>query len=131
MGCCGSKTNNADSAPGFQGPATTAPSNVAATNGTTNDGLAMRNDSRAAAQAPSAPVPAPGTTGLSATKLFVAKYDYDARTDEDLSFKKGEILEIVDDTCGDWWRARSRSSLMEGYVPNNFVAEVKSLDAHE
>ena len=67
-----------------------------------------------------------------AVKLFVAKYDYEARTDEDLSFKKGEVLEIIDDTCGDWWRARSRvPPHEEGYVPNNFVAEVKSLDAHE
>lgn len=64
-------------------------------------------------------------------KLFIAKYDYDARTDEDLSFKKGELLEILDDTCGDWWRARSRTSQKEGYVPNNFIAEVKSLEAHE
>ena len=36
-------------------------------------------------------------------KLFVALYDYDARTDEDLSFKKGEHLEILNDTQGDWW----------------------------
>lgn len=32
------------------------------------------------------------------TKIFVALYDYDARTDEDLSFRKGEHLEILNDT---------------------------------
>ena len=32
------------------------------------------------------------------TKIFVALYDYDARTDEDLSFRKGEHLEIMNDT---------------------------------
>ena len=32
--------------------------------------------------------------------MFVALYDYDARTDEDLSFKKGEHLEIINDTQG-------------------------------
>ena len=36
-------------------------------------------------------------------KLFVALYDYDARTDEDLSFKKGEHLEILNNTQGNWW----------------------------
>jgi fyn-related kinase len=40
--------------------------------------------------------------------VFVALYDYDARTDEDLSFKKGEHLEIINDTQGDWWFARYR-----------------------
>ena len=35
----------------------------------------------------------PGSGG-GMTKTFVALYDYDARTDEDLSFKKGEHLEF-------------------------------------
>lgn len=30
-------------------------------------------------------------------KIFVALYDYDARTDEDLSFRKSEHLEILND----------------------------------
>ncbi|KAL1473570.1 hypothetical protein MTO96_021906 [Rhipicephalus appendiculatus] len=47
----------------------------------------------------------PGSGGA---KIFVALYDYDARTDEDLSFKKGEHLEILNDTQGDWWFARSK-----------------------
>lgn len=37
------------------------------------------------------------TTNINA-KIFVALYDYDARTDEDLSFRKGEHLEILNDT---------------------------------
>lgn len=37
------------------------------------------------------------TNNLNA-KIFVALYDYDARTDEDLSFRKGEHLEILNDT---------------------------------
>lgn len=42
---------------------------------------------------PSEPAPDPINT-----KIFVALYDYDARTDEDLSFRKGEHLEILNDT---------------------------------
>lgn len=33
-------------------------------------------------------------------RVFVALYDYDARTEEDLSFKKGENLIILNDTQG-------------------------------
>ena len=60
-------------------------------------------------------------------KVFVALYDYDARTDEDLSFKKGEHLEILNDTQGDWWFARSKATKLEGYIPSNYVAKLKSI----
>merc|ERR1719461_1335434 len=63
------------------------------------------------------------------TKVFVALYDYDARTDEDLSFKKGDLLEILNDTQGDWWFARCRSTKQEGYIPSNYVAKQKSIEA--
>lgn len=62
-------------------------------------------------------------------KVFVALYDYDARTDEDLSFRKGEHLEIINDTQGDWWYARSKTSKSEGYIPSNYVAKLKSLES--
>ena len=62
-------------------------------------------------------------------KIFVALYDYDARTDEDLSFKKGEHLEIINDTQGDWWLAMSRVSKCKGYIPSNYVAKLKSIEA--
>ncbi|XP_075729862.1 tyrosine-protein kinase Src42A isoform X2 [Rhipicephalus microplus] len=68
----------------------------------------------------------PGSGGA---KIFVALYDYDARTDEDLSFKKGEHLEILNDTQGDWWFARSKSTKQEGYIPSNYVAKLKSIEA--
>ena len=67
------------------------------------------------------------TLGMSA-KLFVALYDYDARTDEDLSFKKGDHLEILN-TQYHWWFARSKASKMEGYIPSNYVAKLKSIEA--
>ncbi|KAI7690391.1 Tyrosine-protein kinase Src42A [Sarcoptes scabiei] len=63
------------------------------------------------------------------TKIFVALYDYDARTDEDLSFKKGEHLEIINDTQGDWWLAMSKVTKAQGYIPSNYVAKLKSIEA--
>ncbi|XP_059473348.1 tyrosine-protein kinase Src42A [Neocloeon triangulifer] len=72
-----------------------------------------------------------GSTGTNAQnhKVFVALYDYDARTDEDLSFRKGEHLEILNDTQGDWWLARSKASRQEGYIPSNYVAKLRSIEA--
>ena len=65
-------------------------------------------------------------------RLFVALFDYDARTSEDLTFKKGDYLEVrPENTAFDWWHAKSRSSQREGYIPSNYVAEVKTLEAEE
>ena len=62
--------------------------------------------------------------------LFVGKYDYTARTYEDLSFKKGDLLYIISDEA-DWWFARSKDTGQEGYIPSNYVAEYNTLDAEE
>jgi len=71
-----------------------------------------------------------GGAGVSqSSKTFVALYDYDARTDEDLSFKKGEHLDILNDTQGDWWYAKSKTTRLEGYIPSNYVARAKSLES--
>ena len=63
--------------------------------------------------------------------LFIAKHDYSARTDEDLSFKKGDLLYIMNTNDIDWWYAKSKSTGKEGYIPSNYVAKYKSLDAEE
>ena len=63
--------------------------------------------------------------------IFVGKYDYDSRTDDDLSFRKGDLLYVISVDEGDWWFARSKDSGREGYIPSNYVAEWKSLDAEE
>lgn len=65
-------------------------------------------------------------------KIFIALYDYEARTAEDLSFKKGDKLEVVNDTDGgDWWQARSLVSNGVGYIPSNYVAPQTSLRREE
>lgn len=78
-------------------------------------------------------VPEPPSSPPSAVKpVYVALYDYDARTEEDLSFKKGEVLEVYpEDLRNDWWRARSRDTGGEGFIPSNYVAEVQTLDAED
>ncbi|NXG62228.1 YRK kinase, partial [Hemiprocne comata] len=71
-----------------------------------------------------------GITGGGVT-LFVALYDYEARTEDDLTFRKGEKFHIINNTEGDWWEARSLSSGATGYIPSNYVAPVDSIQAEE
>ena len=62
---------------------------------------------------------------------FIALFDYDQRTSEDLSFRKGEHLEILNNQDGDWWQARSLDTGHEGYIPRKYVAENKTIQAEE
>ncbi|MBN3321383.1 FYN kinase, partial [Atractosteus spatula] len=71
-----------------------------------------------------------GITGGGVT-LFVALYDYDARTEDDLTFHKGEKFHIINNTEGDWWEARSLDTGNSGYIPSNYVAPVDSIQAEE
>ncbi|XP_057314524.1 tyrosine-protein kinase SRK2-like [Hydractinia symbiolongicarpus] len=80
---------------------------------------------------PDAPtIPAPPTPPFpdNNAKVVVALYGYDARTDDDLTFVKGDLLEIREEN-GDWWFARSRKNGQKGYIPCNYIAAVKSLEA--
>ncbi|OXB60261.1 hypothetical protein ASZ78_011081, partial [Callipepla squamata] len=100
------------------------------------------NNFHAAAVPSSVPFPGPGfypsntlqahssITGGGVT-LFIALYDYEARTEDDLSFQKGEKFHIINNTEGDWWEARSLSSGDAGYIPSNYVAPVDSIQAEE
>ena len=62
--------------------------------------------------------------------LYVAKFDYEASKDDELSFRKGDVM-CITSTDGDWWYATLRDSDQKGYVPNNFIVEYNSLDAEE
>ena len=43
----------------------------------------------------------------------------------------GETLQIINNSDGDWWFARSLKSGKEGYIPSNYVAPLKSVQAQE
>lgn len=75
--------------------------------------------------------PAPQQSQQQAANVFVALYDYEARTAEDLSFTKGELLQVVDNEDGDWWKARSLQTGRTGYIPSNYVASQSSIQAEE
>jgi len=63
-------------------------------------------------------------------ELYVGKYDYTADDDDDLSFKMGDLLYIINNE-GDWWLAEAKDSGKQGYIPKNYVAIQGSLEAQE
>ncbi|XP_071755323.1 tyrosine-protein kinase FRK [Centroberyx gerrardi] len=64
--------------------------------------------------------------------VYIALYDYAARTEEDLSFNAGDTLEALDKSAGEWWYAKALtgvSASKQGYIPANYVAPVESIAA--
>ena len=57
----------------------------------------------------------------------MALYNYDQKASYDLSFIKGETLQIIDSSSGHWWLARSLKSGREGSIPSNYVAPLRHI----
>ncbi|XP_032822199.1 tyrosine-protein kinase Src42A-like isoform X1 [Petromyzon marinus] len=74
-------------------------------------------------------------TGPVAPHLFVALFDYEARTQDDLSFVKGDMLRVPDAGPDSWWyawlveRGAPSEGGAEGWIPANYVARVQSIEA--
>ncbi|XP_030596218.1 GRB2-related adapter protein 2b [Archocentrus centrarchus] len=49
----------------------------------------------------------------------MAKFDFEATAEDDLSFKKGDCLKILQ-TSGNWYKAECSGNM--GYVPKNFIS---------
>lgn len=59
---------------------------------------------------------------------YVAIFDYDARTKEDLTMRKGDFLEITNRKSTAWWKAKNENG-QEGWIPSNYVAKRDSLES--
>lgn len=91
-------------------------------------GPAGRTEPSPAISRPLPPTPA----AVPAAQRYIALFDYSARTEEDLSFSTGDLLEALDKSPGEWWVARALtgvSASRQGYIPANYVAPVESIDA--
>ncbi len=53
--------------------------------------------------------------------VVIAMYSYNARHKRDLSFRKGEKLEIVEKNDPDWWTVKRLETGEVGYIPSNYV----------
>lgn len=56
-------------------------------------------------------------------------YSFDAQNTEELGFKKGEKLDIVDHPAHDpeWWMARNQLGQM-GLVPTNYIEVISFIN---
>ncbi|XP_040187416.1 tyrosine-protein kinase HCK [Rana temporaria] len=61
---------------------------------------------------------------------LVALYDYDGVHPEDLTFRKGDYFQLLEES-GEWWHARLIHTGEEGYIPSNYVGKVNSLESEE
>ena len=77
---------------------------------------------------------------------LIALYAYESRADEDLGFKKGDIMYLLDASNTDWWYVSDPVHLakstyyryvlhhrtqQQGYVPRNFVAKQLTVESEE
>jgi len=53
------------------------------------------------------------------TKIMTAIHDYVANEADELSFKEGDIVYVLDMSDTDWWKARIKGK--EGQVPSNYL----------
>uniref|UniRef100_UPI00358F0D0C tyrosine-protein kinase Src42A-like n=1 Tax=Myxine glutinosa TaxID=7769 RepID=UPI00358F0D0C len=71
---------------------------------------------------PAPPVPPPWN-------IYIAMFDYQPRTSEDLGFRRGESLTIIDRSKNSWWLAQVVGTDRKGYVPSNYLAQKSDLRA--
>lgn len=71
--------------------------------------------------------------GSSATgkRILVAQYQYLAHDVGDLSFRKGDRMELLDDSDGDWWKVLHLATNQIGLIPGNFVAAAETVECEE
>ncbi|KAM4557042.1 tyrosine-protein kinase Lyn [Fundulus diaphanus] len=65
-----------------------------------------------------------------ADKVVIALYPYEAMHCDDLGFKKGEQMKILEEH-GDWWKAKSLTTNKVGFIPSNYVAQVDTMETEE
>eukprot|EP00049_Salpingoeca_infusionum_P004816 m.84059 g.84059 ORF g.84059 m.84059 type:complete len:711 (-) comp12736_c0_seq5:226-2358(-) len=76
---------------------------------------------------PALPPPRVGST-QSLDARFVAVFDYKARSDNEMSFLKGDELIVTSNENVNWWEAELVRTGEVGWIPSNYVAPASSLD---
>ncbi|XP_064390451.1 unconventional myosin-Ie-like [Halichondria panicea] len=66
--------------------------------------------------------PARGPKPAPALPKCKAVFDYDATDTDELSFKEGDIIDIIKEDASGWWKGRVRGK--EGLFPNNYIEKI-------
>ncbi|KAL7637615.1 UNVERIFIED_CONTAM: hypothetical protein RMT77_012344 [Armadillidium vulgare] len=64
-------------------------------------------------------------------RIVVAMYTFQGRSVGELSFQKGDKMEVLSEADNDWWFARHMTNNIEGYIPKNYVASATSLECQD
>lgn len=138
MGCCSSKKESSGGGGGQSNHAgsnqlSSVPANVQrGQNQYVPDNSAQNNgSSRQSAPLPTVPSSAQAAPAPAEENLYIALYDYNARAADDLTFKKGEHVRVLNQSDGDWWQAQHFTTGKKGFIPSNYVAKVQSIQAEE
>ncbi|VDD80455.1 unnamed protein product [Mesocestoides corti] len=73
----------------------------------------------------------PRSASSELSNRLVAIFDYNARTDEEVSLRKGDSMLVLNDSDAEWWFVEHCRTLEKGYVPSSYVAVAGSLEAEE
>ncbi|KAJ8970634.1 hypothetical protein NQ317_000164 [Molorchus minor] len=63
--------------------------------------------------------------------VVIAMYNYEARDSQDVSFKKGDRMAVLDESEGDWLKVEHLITKEIGFIPGNFVAPELSVESEE
>nr|CAG4709859.1 unnamed protein product [Naegleria fowleri] len=61
------------------------------------------------------------TSSKASGKTTSALYDYDAQESNELSFKTGDVIEVLEESEGGWFMGRNLSTNKVGLFPSNFT----------
>ncbi|XP_045597961.1 tyrosine-protein kinase Src64B isoform X2 [Procambarus clarkii] len=64
-------------------------------------------------------------------QLVVGMYSFVARGPSELSFNKGDIMEVLQSSDEDWWLARHINNHNEGFIPVPYIASSSSLECQD
>ena len=67
----------------------------------------------------------PEAVSVPSYPMYVAKYDYESRTHNDTSLRRGDKVCIVNKDDESWWLARSPDTGRKAYIPSNYLVELR------
>ncbi|XP_059491213.1 tyrosine-protein kinase Src64B-like isoform X2 [Neocloeon triangulifer] len=68
---------------------------------------------------------------IAGRKVVIGVFDYRAKEDGDLSFRKGDRMVVISDANPDWWTVRHLVTGQDGLIPSNYVAEERSIESED